>query len=94
MKEIRRVLLAALTLLFGLHTLRVFLPTVIWYLGQYLGPYQLALYALGTFALVLLAPLIRRILGDDRALGVSIGGVILAAAPSFARIFVSGTGCA
>ncbi len=77
MKSIRRILLVALTLLFGLHILRVFLPTVIWYLGQYLGAYQLALYALGTFALVLLSPLVRRALGDDRALGISIGGVTL-----------------
>jgi endonuclease/exonuclease/phosphatase family metal-dependent hydrolase len=73
--RIRSILLAALILLFGLHVLRIFLPTVIWYLGQYLGAQQLALYALATFALALLAPLVRRGLGERGALALTAGGL-------------------
>ena len=54
------MLLLTLTLLFGLHIFRVFLPTTIWYLGGYFNTEQLALYALATFSLTLLAPLLRR----------------------------------
>lgn len=62
--HIRSVLLATLTLLFGLHTFRVFLSVVIWYLGQRLNGPQLALYALATFAMALPIPLVRRFLGS------------------------------
>ena len=75
--RIRSILLATLTLLFGLHIFRVFLPTVIWYLGQYLGAQQLALYALATFALALLSPLVRRLLGERGALVLAAGGLAL-----------------
>lgn len=75
--RIRSVLLTTLTLLFGLHTFRVFLPTVIWYLGQYLSAQQLALYALATFALALLAPLVRRLLGERGLLALTTGGLAL-----------------
>ena len=71
----RSTLLATLTLLFGLHIFRVFLPTVIWYLGQRLSAEQLALYALATFALALLAPLVRRLLGERGALALTAGGL-------------------
>ena len=73
--RVRSMLLAALILLFGLHVFRIFLPTVIWYLGQYLGAQQLALYALATFALALLAPLVRRGLGERGALALTAGGL-------------------
>ena len=49
------VLLATFTLLFGLQVFRVYLPTVLWYLGQFLDAEYLALYGLATFSLVLLA---------------------------------------
>jgi len=74
--RIRSVLLATLTLLFGLHVFCVFLPAAIWYLGQYLSAQQLALYALATFALALLAPLVRR-LGEHGALALTAGGLAL-----------------
>jgi endonuclease/exonuclease/phosphatase family metal-dependent hydrolase len=75
--RLRSVLLATLTLLFGLHILRVFLPTVLWYLGQFLPAEGLALFALAAFSLTLLAPLVRRWLGELRALALSIGGLAL-----------------
>jgi hypothetical protein len=56
--RIHCVLLATLTLLFGLQIFRVYLPTVMWYLGQYLGAEGLALYGLATFSLALLARLL------------------------------------
>jgi type IV secretory pathway VirB2 component (pilin) len=57
------------------------------------GPFGLALviimFAIGGISLMI---------GGRKAvplmIGAAIGGVILAAAPSFARIFVSGTACA
>ncbi|MCP4515184.1 MAG: hypothetical protein GY824_08170, partial [Delftia sp.] len=66
--------LVILTLLFGLHIFRVYLPTTIWYLGQSLNSEQLASYALATFALTLLAPLLLRWLGLRGALTLAIGG--------------------
>jgi endonuclease/exonuclease/phosphatase family metal-dependent hydrolase len=76
--RIRRILLATLALLFGLQIFRVFLPTLIWFLGQYVGTLGLASYALATVGLTLLAPLVRRRLGEGGALAVSIGGLALA----------------
>ena len=73
----RSVLLATLTLLFGLHIFRVFVPILSWYLGKYLSAEQLALYALVTFALTLLAPLVRRLLGERGALALTAGGLAL-----------------
>jgi endonuclease/exonuclease/phosphatase family metal-dependent hydrolase len=71
------VLLATLTLLFGLQIYRVYLPTVLWYLGQFLDATQLALYALGTVTLVLLAPVVHRVLGPSRMLILTVGGLAL-----------------
>jgi endonuclease/exonuclease/phosphatase family metal-dependent hydrolase len=76
--RIGRTFLVTLTLLFGLHTLRIFLPTTTRYLGQSLSTDQLALYALATFALTLLAPLLRRGLGERGALALAMGGLALA----------------
>lgn len=73
----RSLLLTTFTLLFGLHIFRIFLPTVTWYLGRYLSAVQLGLYALGTFALTLLAPIMRRRLGERGALALAIGGLAL-----------------
>ena len=73
--KIRIVILATLTVFFGLDIYRVFLPVVIWYLGQYLTAYQLAAYALGTFALTLLVPLIRRAFGEQGTLVLTAGGL-------------------
>ena len=72
------VLLVTLTMMFSLDALRVFLPAVIWYLGQYIGAIQLALYALGTFATALFAPLVRRALGERGMLALTVGGLALA----------------
>jgi endonuclease/exonuclease/phosphatase family metal-dependent hydrolase len=76
--RIHCVLLATLTLLFGLQIFRVYLPTVMWYLGQYLGAEGLALYGLATFSLALLAPVVRRVVGARGILVVTVGGLVLA----------------
>jgi endonuclease/exonuclease/phosphatase family metal-dependent hydrolase/uncharacterized membrane protein YidH (DUF202 family) len=75
--RVRCTVLSTLTLLSGLHIFRVFLPTVIWYLGQYLSAEGLALYALATFTPTLLTPFLRRWLGDRGALALTVGGVAL-----------------
>jgi len=75
--RIRSVLLVTLTLLFGLHIFRIFLPILIWYAGQSLNAQQMALCALVTFALTLLAPLVRRLLGERGALALTAGGLPL-----------------
>jgi endonuclease/exonuclease/phosphatase family metal-dependent hydrolase len=76
--RIHCVLLATLTLLFGLQIFRVYLPTVMWYLGQFLSAEGLALYGLATFALALLAPVVRRAVGARGILVVTVGGLALA----------------
>ncbi|MEW6718424.1 MAG: endonuclease/exonuclease/phosphatase family protein [Chloroflexota bacterium] len=76
-KRVRSIVFVTITLLFGLHIFRVFLPTVIWYLGQFLVAEQLALFALGTFALSLFTPLIYRLLGERRILILTAGGLAL-----------------
>jgi len=69
------VLLTTLTLLFGLHVFRVFLPVLFWFLGKSWSTEGLVLYALGTFALTLLAPVMRQWLGESGALMLSVGGL-------------------
>lgn len=76
MKRYRTLILVTLSLLFGLHLFRVFLPTVIWYLGKYIGAQEQALIALGVFVFALLAPLLRRI-GERPALAATAGGLAL-----------------
>jgi endonuclease/exonuclease/phosphatase family metal-dependent hydrolase len=71
------LILVALIVLFGLQTFRVFLPIIIWYGGQWMSPEQMALYALGAFALTMLAPLLRRFLNERTALAITAGGVVL-----------------
>lgn len=75
--RIRSVLLTTLTLLFGLHVLRVFLPALIWYLGRYLSAEQRIFYALLAFALTLLAPLVRGRLGERGTVALTVAGLAL-----------------
>ncbi len=72
-----RVSLVTLILLFGLHFFRVLLPTVIAYLGQFVGPFQQALFALGIFVLPFLAAFLRRYLRERAALAVVMGSIAL-----------------
>jgi endonuclease/exonuclease/phosphatase family metal-dependent hydrolase len=76
-KKIPDLVLVVTSLLFGLHFIRVFLASVIWYLGETLAPEMLALFALGCFALALLLPLIRRIFGSDGTLILTAGGLLV-----------------
>ncbi|HEX2980276.1 MAG TPA: endonuclease/exonuclease/phosphatase family protein [Anaerolineaceae bacterium] len=76
--RVRYAILVVFLFIFGLHCIRVFLPSVIWYLSGSLPTEMLALYALGTFALVWFVPLIRRGLGDAGSLALAGGGLILA----------------
>lgn len=75
--RVRRLLLATFSLLFGLQIFRVFLPLLFWYLGRSLNAHGLALYALATFSLTLLAPLIRGWLGEPGSLALCVGGLAL-----------------
>lgn len=74
----RPLILAVLSVLFGLHAFRVLLPTVMWYLGGFLGPEQLALYALVLFTAPLLAPVLAWMLGRRAALAFAILGLAAA----------------
>ncbi|MBN1179898.1 MAG: endonuclease/exonuclease/phosphatase family protein [Anaerolineae bacterium] len=76
-RHVQPLLLVTLVLFFGLHIFRVFLPMLIWYGGQRMSAVQMALCALGTFALALLAPLVRRVLKENDALTLTAGGLIL-----------------
>ncbi|MEN8242351.1 MAG: endonuclease/exonuclease/phosphatase family protein, partial [Chloroflexota bacterium] len=75
--KIPTLILVTITILFGLHFIRVFLAGVIWYLGASLAPEMLALFALGIFALALVLPILIRLLGEKGTLIFTIGGVIL-----------------
>jgi endonuclease/exonuclease/phosphatase family metal-dependent hydrolase len=69
--------LPALTVTFGLQLLRLMVPTVVSVERDRLGTplAGLGLFALGTFALAFLSPLLVRALGQRAALLVSAGGV-------------------
>ncbi len=77
----RRVLLGyvlpALVITAGLQTLRVFFPSLAWYLKDTVGlpSTSLAVYALMTFLVGFLAAVLWRLLGARRALWVTAGGV-------------------
>ena len=75
--RIPTLVLVTLIILFGLQFIRVFLASVIWYLGASLAPEMLAVFAMGIFALALLLPIMRRILGERRTLIFTIGGVVI-----------------
>jgi endonuclease/exonuclease/phosphatase family metal-dependent hydrolase len=70
-------LLSGLVFWFGLQIIRVFLPSVMWFLSQTMGEYELALYALVTFGLIFIAPLVGRMLTQKMAVGVSMAGIIV-----------------
>jgi len=72
------LLMVTITILFGLHFIRAFLESVIWYLGESLSPETLALFALVVFAMALFLPLMRRIFGERGTLVLTVGGVLLA----------------
>ena len=81
----RALLLVTLVLWFGLQIFRVFLPTSIWYLGQYLPAESLALVVLGIFALPALMPLVRMVFGFRGSLALAAGGIaVVRAALQFA----------
>jgi endonuclease/exonuclease/phosphatase family metal-dependent hydrolase len=73
----RHLIFSSLTLFLGLQAFRVFLPEVIWYLGEDLTPVQLAVIALGVFALTLFFPLLRRWLGERNTLLLTVPGSVL-----------------
>ena len=75
--RIRSTLVASLTLLFGLQLFRVFMPSVIAYLSRSTGAMGQAIFALVVFLTVLLAPIIRKTLGERTALVVTISGIAL-----------------
>lgn len=66
--------LATLVLWLGLQIFHVYLPGVIDYLTTYFAAEQQALYALATFAMVLLLPLVFRLLGEKWLLIVTVAG--------------------
>lgn len=71
------LLLPALGLTLGLQSLRVFLPSLVWYLGDLRGasPATLAACAFGTFFCALLAAPLRRMIGPGPALWLAGGGL-------------------
>ncbi len=73
--HLRTLSLITLTLLFALELLRVFMATVIAYLGQFIGAVQQGLFALVVFGLAMLAPLVRKSLGERGTLALTIGGL-------------------
>ncbi len=79
----RRVLLGyllpSLVVTAGLQTLRIFFPSLAWYLKDTVGlpSTSLAVYALITFMVGFLAAVIWRLLGPRRSLWVTAGGVAL-----------------
>ncbi len=76
-KQSLTLIWVTITLLFGLHFMRVFLASVIWYLGAAVTPEMLAFFALGVFALATLLPLVRRVFGARNTLFITAGGVFL-----------------
>jgi endonuclease/exonuclease/phosphatase family metal-dependent hydrolase len=72
------LLMVTIAILFGLHFVRAFLESVIWYLGETLSPEILAVFALAIFAMALLLPLVRRIFGERGTLGLTVGGILVA----------------
>lgn len=73
----RCIAVSTLTLLFGLQAFRVYLPSVMWYLGQYLDAPGLAVYGLVTLVPILLVPVFTRWLGPRRMLVLTVVGLAL-----------------
>lgn len=76
-KSFLELALPALTTMFALQTLRVLLPSFVWYLGDAVGiPYTvLGVIAIGTFALSFLVIPFYRALGLRRALFIVLVGI-------------------
>ncbi len=75
---LNRIILASIVLLFSLQLFRVFMATVMWNLGFYLGSsYMLALFGLCVFAMALVAPLLCRAIGEQNLLGLTAAGIAL-----------------
>ncbi len=77
--RVRSILLVAVMVLFGLQTLRVALPLLTRYLGdaRHAGG-AISAFLFGTAAAVLLAPLLRRLLGEAGSLALAGSGLALA----------------
>ncbi|MEJ2748747.1 MAG: hypothetical protein P8183_12715, partial [Anaerolineae bacterium] len=69
--------LSALTMLFGMQTLRTLLPLLLYILRDRFGwtPIQVGLYALAVFLTSFLAATVRRLLGRERSLRWVLGGL-------------------
>ncbi len=79
MSSLRRWILPVITISMGLQLLRVFIPSLAWYLRDTAGYSSLSLapYAFGTFAVGYLAPAIWRLMGPRSALWLTAGGVVV-----------------
>lgn len=71
--------LPAIVITFGLQTIRVFMPSLAWYLKDTVGlpSTSLGVYALSTFAVGLLAAVLWRLAGPRLSLWTTAGGVAL-----------------
>lgn len=71
------LLLPAIGLVFGLQSMRVFLPSLVWHLGDVRGasPSALAACAFGAFLCAFLAAPLRRIVGPGLAMWLAGGGL-------------------
>ena len=72
-------LLPALTITFGLQFLRVFFPSLVWYLQDATGAgsITLAIYAFAAFLVGFLAAIFRRLVGPRLALWIPAGGLAI-----------------
>ncbi len=77
--EILRLALPALVVTVGLQVLRVFIPSLAWYLRDTVGVSSAVLgaCAFGTFLLGFLAAPLRRLLGPSTFVRVSVGGLVI-----------------
>jgi hypothetical protein len=77
LKKMRTFLLPGMIFWFALQTVRVFFPSVMWFLSQQMGEFELAGYALITFGLIFLAPFMGRMLNERTALTLVMGLILL-----------------
>jgi endonuclease/exonuclease/phosphatase family metal-dependent hydrolase len=77
--KLLRLTLPVMAITLGLQLLRSFIPACAWYLKDTRGVGTISQipYAFGTFMLGLLAPLLRRLLGERGSLWVSAGGLAI-----------------
>lgn len=76
---LQSLLLPAAAVALGLQLLRVFLPGLVWHLGDVRGTPSLTLagYAFGAFVFVFLAALLRRVAGPELALWLAGAGLVV-----------------